>query len=146
MKYLLILLLTIGVLEATEVQPYAALQMGYGDGVLDKKFYNPQGRFGVRYVTEYADVYVEHISSIPNANDGLGLNSLGGNVKTPNYKGFDGLAGVGYRPNDINKYQYSKNFRETFYRYAVRYKSGDKYLYVESIESKMYSFGIEWVF
>lgn len=144
-KILLILLLA--ALAFAEIQPYVSLQMGYGAKVQEDKFHNPQGRFGVRVITDYyIQPYVEHISSIPNAFDGYGFNMVGVNVVSPSYKDFDAYAGYGYKYDKINNTTYSKEFSEHFYRYAVRYKSGDKYLYVESIENRMYSFGIEWVF
>ena len=133
---------------ATELQPYASLQMGYGEKTAETSFHNPQGRFGVRVNTEYGlSPYVEHISSIPNAFDGYGFNMVGINAVSPSYRDFDCYVGYAYKPyGKVNNKTYSEIFNNNFYRYAVRYKSGDKYLYVESIENRMYSFGIEWMF
>ena len=63
---------------AGDLTGYAGVDMGAAsfDGY---EMENPIGRFGVRYRPEGSDVelHCEHLSSIPDINDGRGLNKCG---------------------------------------------------------------------
>lgn len=148
MKIVMMVLLSVVSLWSIELQSYAAMQMGNGDHVREKEFYNPQGRFGARIDTGYGiQPYVEHISSIPNAFDGYGFNSWGINAVTPEWHNISAWAGYGHKPEwGHNNKTYSEIFSKDYYRYGVKCRTGNQYLYLESIENRMYSFGVEWDF
>lgn len=145
-KLLLLALLTMSV-YANEVQVFAGLSMGFGKPVSEDKMYDPHGRFGVRYVTEYVELEASHLSAIPNAFDKWGINMIGINSVTPEYKGFTGF--LGYARNMTKGCDYIDDFDDNLYRVGIRYDLGNQRLFVEGIKTpttNMSSFGVEWLF
>lgn len=61
-----------------KVTGYAGMDMGLPKSSPKYDMDNPIGRFGVRYTTEAdTEIYCEHLSSIPDTDDGYGLNRCG---------------------------------------------------------------------
>lgn len=146
MKALVLILVFCTALMA-ELQVFAGLSMGYGEPVVNQKMYDPHGRFGVRYVTEYLEAEVSHLSAIPNPLDEWGINMVGANLTTPEYKGFSGFAG--YARNLTSGIDYVGQFDGNLYKTGIRYNLGNQRLFIEGLKSdktSIGSFGIEWLF
>ena len=137
-----------------KVEPFAGMAMHTKAlEVVDTKSNSPMGIFGVRVDADYIDLWINHISSIPDTGiETRGINLVGGTLKY-RHGNTEAYAGVFTHSEEFDGQYYSKQFSKNMKRVGIRYHyDGDKVLFIDYIDSfdplksDWFMYGMEWRF